>query len=160
MKFSIPAVITVMGMVLVVGVLAQPKNDDRQVRQAVQAFYADFNGHEFDHAAGYATEDWNHINPFGGWARGREAVLKELKEAHSTLLKGVHVATEDMSVRFATPDVAVVTVTNLMGTYYPPDGVDRGVNKHENERQIRTFVMVKRSGRWLVMQDQNTIIGP
>ena len=145
--------------VLVVGVLAQPPSEEKQVRQVVQSFFEDFNSHSFSHAAEYSTEDWNHINPFGEWVRGREAVLKNLEEAHSTILKGVSMSIEDMSVRFATPDVAVVTVVNKIGTYYPPDGVDRGMNKHENERQIKTFVVVKRSGRWLVMQDQNTIIG-
>jgi uncharacterized protein (TIGR02246 family) len=158
-RIPLPALIAGMSVVLVVGLLAQPPSEEKQVRRAVESFYKDFNAHEFDHAAQYATEDWNHINPFGGWTRGREAVLKELKEAHSTILKGVQITIEDMSVRFATPDAAVVTVINRIGTYYPPDGVDRGVNKRENERQIRTFVVVKRSGRWLVMQDQNTIIG-
>lgn len=128
------------------------------MRQVVQSFYADLNAHKFGRAAEYTTEDWNHINPFGGWTRGRKAVLRELKEAHATILKGVSMTIEDMSVRFATPDVAVVTVINRMGTYYPPDGVDRGTNKRENERQIRTFIVVKRSDRWLLMQDQNTII--
>jgi hypothetical protein len=48
---------------------------------------------------------------------------------------------EDVSVRFAT------------FTYTTPDGVT-----HENTRERRTFVVVKRSGRWLVMQDQATIV--
>jgi uncharacterized protein (TIGR02246 family) len=144
---------------LVAGALAQTPGEEKQVRQTVEAFYGDFNSHEFQHAAEYATEDWNHINPFGGWVRGREDVLKELEEAHSTILKGVHITIEDMAVRFATPDVAVVTVVNKIGTYYPPDGVDRGTNKRENERQVRTFVLVRRNGRWLIMQDQNTVIG-
>jgi hypothetical protein len=41
-----------------------------------------------------------------------------------------------------------------MNTFVTPDGV-----KHENERHIRTFVVVKQGSRWLVMQDQNTAIG-
>jgi len=99
------------------------------------------------------TEDWNHINPFGGWTRSREAVLKELKEVHSTRLKGVSDTIEDMTVRFATPDVAVVTVTSWTTSFTTPDGV-----RHENEHHIRTFIVVKRGGRWLIMQDQNTLI--
>lgn len=154
MRIPLSAVIS---LVLVVGALATP-GEEKQVRQVVQSFYADLNAHKFGRAAEYTTEDWNHINPFGGWTRGRKAVLRELKEAHATILKGVSMTIEDMSVRFATPDVAVVTVINRMGTYYPPDGVDRGTNKRENERQIRTFIVVKRSDRWLLMQDQNTII--
>ena len=133
--------------------IAQTPSREKQVRQAVQSFYDAFNAHGFGNAQKYTTEDWNHINPFGGRTRGREAVLKELNEVHSTFLKGVSDTIEDMDVRFAAPDAAVVTVTSRMSTYITPDGV-----KHENERHIRTFVVVKRSGRWLIMQDQNTII--
>jgi len=135
-------------------VFAQTSSKEKQVRQAVQTFYDAFNAHGFGRAAEYTTEDWNHINPFGGRTHGREAVLKELNEVHSTFLKGVSDRIEEMDVRFATPDVAVVTVTSQMSTFTTPDGI-----KHENERHVRTFVVVRRSGRWLIMQDQNTIIG-
>lgn len=134
--------------------IAQTLSREKQVRQTVQSFYDAFNAHGFGNAAKYTTADWNHINPFGGRTRGREAVLKELSEVHSTFLKGVSDTIEEMDVRFASPDAAVVTVTSRMSTYTTPDGV-----RHENERHIRTFVVAKRSGRWLIMQDQNTIMG-
>ena len=145
---------TVATLVLANGVVAQTAKES-QVRQTVQSFFASFNGHNFEGAEKYTTEDWNHINPGGGWTRGREAVLKELKEVHSTFLKGVSDIVEETTVRFAAPDVAVVTATSQMSTFTTPDGA-----RHDNERHIRTFIVVKRSGRWLVMQDQNTTIGP
>ena len=126
----------------------------KQVRQAVQSFYDAFNAHGFEPAVEFTREDWNHINPFGGRVRGREAVLKDLKEVHASFLKGVTDTIADMDVRFATKGVAVVTVTSRVSTYITPDG-----KKHENERHIRTFVVVKQGGRWLIMQDQNTILG-
>ena len=126
--------------------------EEKQVREAVQSFYNAFNSHDFEKAVEYTTEDWAHINPLGGWTQGREAVLKELKEVHSTFLKGITDTVEEMSIRFATTDVAVVTVpSKLSGTFTTPDGV-----KHENKQQIRTFVLIKRSNKWLIMQDQNT----
>lgn len=133
--------------------MAQTPRREKEVRQAVQSFYDAFNSHGFSNAATYTTEDWNHLNPFGGRTRGREAVLKELKEVHSTFLKGVTDIMEEMDVRFATNNVAVVTVTSQMSTYITPDKV-----RHENERHIRTFIVLKRRGRWLIMQDQNTLI--
>jgi uncharacterized protein (TIGR02246 family) len=150
MKVLLCAAIT---LVFAVEVMAQA-SEDKRVRQAVEAFYAAFNAHGFDRAKDYTTEDWYHINPLGGSTRGREAVLKELQEVHSTFLKGVSDTIEDMNVRFATPDVAVATVTSQMSTFTTPDGVT-----HENEKHIRTFVVVKRSNRWLIMQDQNTTVG-
>jgi uncharacterized protein (TIGR02246 family) len=82
-------------------------------------------------------------------------VLKLLKGVHSTFLKGVTDTPDEMEVRFARADVAVVTVPSTMkGTFTTPDG-----KKHENDRNIRTFVVAKRGGKWLIMQDQNTIRG-
>src|SRR6266498_5577925 len=103
--------------------IAQTSSKEKQVRQAVQSFYDAFNSHGFEGAAEYTTEDWNHINPLGGRAGGRDAVLKELKQVHATFLKGVTDTIEDMDVRFAAPDAAVVTVTSRMSTYIMPDGV-------------------------------------
>ena len=145
--------LTMLSLAFCVEGLAQNAAGETAVRQAVKSFYTAFdNG--FTGEIKFATNDWNHINPYGGWARGRENVLKEVREVHTTFLKGVSDTVEDMSVRFATRDVAVVTVTSVMSTFVTPDGV-----KHENERHIRTFVVVKRGSRWLVMQDQNTAIG-
>jgi uncharacterized protein (TIGR02246 family) len=145
--------LTVLSLALCASGFAQTVGRETPVRKAVEAFYAAFN-HGFEGASDFATEDWNHINPYGGWTRGRKNVLSEVREVHATFLKGVSDTVEEMSVRFATRDVAVVTVTSLMSTFATPDGV-----KHENERHIRTFVVVKRGSRWLVMQDQNTAIG-
>lgn len=132
---------------------AETPVEEKRVREVVQSFYAGFNSHGWTHAADYTTEDWNHINPGGGWTRGRTAVLKELEEVHSTFLKGVSDTIEEMAVRFANADVAVVTVTSRMSTFTTPDGV-----RHENEQHIRTFVVVRRNDRWLIMQDQNTAV--
>lgn len=143
----------VVSLLFIAGVSGQVPGRERQVRKAVQSFYDAFNAHGFERAAEYTTEDWNHVNPFGGVTRGREATLKDLNAVHATFLKGVSDTIEDMSVRFATRDVAVVNVISRMSTYTTPDGI-----KRENERHFRTFVVVKRGGRWLIMQDQNTTI--
>ena len=121
-------------------------------RKPVESFYSAFN-EGFTRAADFATEDWAHINPYGGWTRGRDNVLKEVREVHTTFLKGVTEEIEDLEVRFANPDAAVVTVTSKMSTFTTPDGIT-----HQDERHIRTFVVVRRGNRWLVMQDQNTAI--
>jgi uncharacterized protein (TIGR02246 family) len=151
MKLLLSAVIS---LCFVGGALAQNSGKEKQVRQAVQSFYDAFNAHDFGRAAAFTTEDWVHINPLGGWTRGRENVLKELKEVHSTFLKGVSDTPAEMSVSFASPDVAVVTVPSRVSAYTTPDQV-----RHENEGHIRTFVVVKRGPKWLIMHDQNTIRG-
>ena len=127
---------------------------DTQVRQAVQAFYTAFSSPDgFERAAEFSTDDWNHINPFGGRTNGRAEVLKEVLEVHRTFLKGVTDTVIQMDVRMASPDVAVATVTSDMSAFTGPDGVRR-----EDNHQIRTFVVVKRGDRWLIMQDHNTFV--
>jgi uncharacterized protein (TIGR02246 family) len=143
------------GLMLGGEAFAETSVEEKPVREVVQSFYAAFNSHGWTHAANYTTEDWNHINPGGGWTRGRAAVLKELEEVHRTFLKGVSDTIEDMAARLANPDVAVVTVTSRMSPFTTPDGV-----RHENEQHIRTFVVVRRNDRWLIMQDQNTAVAP
>ena len=146
-----PILTLALSLTLVIGLLAEPTPPESEVRKAVQSFYDAFNAHNFDRVPEFTTDDWTHIHPFGGWIRGRDTVLKELKEVHSTFLKGVTDTPEEMEVRFAATNVAVVTVPSKMSPHTTPDGVRR-----ENQRMIRTFILVERSGRWLIMHDQNT----
>lgn len=142
-------------LVMPVAALAQAPSAEASVRQTVQAFYAAFNSHGFDHAADFTTNDWNHINPYGGRTRGRAEVLKELHEVHSTFLHGVSDNIEKLDVRFASPDAAVATVLSRMSTFTSPDAI-----QHVNEAHIRTFILARRGARWLIMQDQNTVVMP
>jgi len=147
------ALFNFLALLLVWAAFGEQQTDEQQVRAVVQSFYTAFNSHGWKDATAFTTEDWNHINPLGGWTRGRAAVLKELEEVHGTFLKGVSDTIEDMAIRFASPDAAVVTVTSRMSTFTTPDGT-----RHENEQHIRTFVVVRRDGHWLIMQDQNTAV--
>ncbi len=72
----------------------------------------------------------------------------------NAMLRGVSITTESMTVRFVTHDVALVNAIHKSDTYVTPeDGV-----KHENERQMKTYVVIKHNGKWLLALDQNTII--
>lgn len=127
-------------------------NPEAPVRATVQAFYTAYD-EGFTGSVAFAAEDWNHINPQGGWTRGRKAVLEEVRAVHATFLKGVTDTVDEMVVRFASPEVAVVTVTSTMSLFHTPDHVE-----HPHDHCIRTFVVAKRHGHWLVVQDQNTNI--
>lgn len=139
---------------LAVPALAQVAAPEAPVLESVRGFYAAFNSHAFGQSADFATDDWNHINPYGGRTNGRDNVLNELNAVHATFLKGVSDNIEKVDVRFASKDVAVATVVSRMSTFTSPDGV-----RHENERHVRTFVLVHRAARWLIMQDHNTVMG-
>lgn len=149
MKLLLSAV----GLLCLIGV-GRGADDEQLVREVVSAFVADYNNGDFKNAPTYTTDDWVHINPGGGITRGRDKVLKEVRAVHKTMLKGVSITIESMTVHFVTPDVALVDAVHKSDSYVTPeDGV-----KHENERQIKTYVIVKRNGKWLLALDQNTII--
>jgi uncharacterized protein (TIGR02246 family) len=147
-----PLALSIVVLLLFAPYVAMSGNDEAQVRAAIQAFHNAFDG-GFTGPADYATPDWNHINPYGGRDRGREATLNAVRQVHQTFLKGTTDTIEDMDIRFATPDVAIATVVSVMSPFTSPDGV-----KHPTERHIRTFVVTKRGNRWLIMQDHNTTI--
>ena len=131
----------------------QSSQDKEPIKKVVIAFQEDFNEGSFKNAAAYSTSDWRHINPGGGIDKGRDRVLITVRAVHQTFLKGVTMRIESMDIRFLTPDVAIADVIHSVDNYTTPDGV-----KHENERHIKTYVVVKKKGKWLLAQDHNTVI--
>jgi uncharacterized protein (TIGR02246 family) len=134
---------------------AAQRSADREIRETVQAFYGAFNNHDLSRAVEFTTTDWVDINPLGGWTRGRDAVLAELREVHRSFLKGATDTPDTMVVRMTGAGSAVVTVLSDLSPYVTPDGI-----RHEHERQIRTFVVARDGRRWRIAQDQNTIVRP
>jgi uncharacterized protein (TIGR02246 family) len=135
--------------------VGQSPQDTQSVKKVIILFQDDFNDGSFKHASMYTTNNWEHINPGGGIDIGRDQVLKVVRSVHQTFLKGVSMTTDSMTIRFITPDVAIADVFHKLSTYELPAGV-----KHENEREIKTYVIVKQKGKWLLTLDQNTTIAP
>jgi uncharacterized protein (TIGR02246 family) len=133
--------------------IAQSKKDKESVIGVINSFQNDFNQGEFNNANTYTTEDWEHINPNGGISKGRENVLKEVRMVHQSFLKGIRINIESMEIRFLNPRVAIADVVHSIDNYVSPDG-----RQHTNEKQIKTYVIIKQKGKWLLTQDQNTII--
>ena len=132
---------------------AQNVQDKTAVKKVVLDFQDDFNEGSFKKALSYSTSDWRHINPLGGIDKGRDSVLLNVRGVHQTFLKNITMRIESMDIRFVAANVAIADVIHQVDTYTTPDGV-----KHENERHIKTYVIVKKNGKWLLAQDHNTII--
>jgi uncharacterized protein (TIGR02246 family) len=133
--------------------IGQSSQNEELVKKVVIAFQEDFNDGGFKNATSYTTIDWEHLDPGGGITKGRDEVLKVVRSIHQTFLKGVSITIESMTIRFITHDVAIVDVIHKISTYELPVGV-----KHENERELKTYVIVKQKGKWLLTHDQNTTI--
>jgi uncharacterized protein (TIGR02246 family) len=141
------------GVLCLIGV-ARASDDEQLVREVVKFFVTDYNNGDFKNAPSYTADDWVHINPGGGLTRGRDEVLKEVRAIHKTMLKGVSITIDNMTVNFVTRDVALVNAIHTSDSYVTSeDGM-----KHDNERQMKTYVVVKRNGKWLLALDQNTTI--
>ena len=123
------------------------------IRKVVIAFQQDFNEGSFKNADNYTTADWEHVNPTGGITKGRDEVLKEVRQVHQTFLKGVTITLESMTIRFIADDVAIANVTQKGSTFETPDGV-----KHDNPRSFNTYIIVRQKGKWLLTHDQSTPI--
>jgi uncharacterized protein (TIGR02246 family) len=134
--------------------MAQSAKDEQLVQAVVKSFVDDYNNGDFKNAPVYTTNDWVHINPGGGITRGREDVLREVRAIHQTMLKGVGLTIDTMTTRFVSSDVAIINAVHTSGTYTTPeDGI-----KHEHEKQMKTYIVVRQKGKWLLTLDQNTII--
>jgi uncharacterized protein (TIGR02246 family) len=131
----------------------QSTRNEQFVKKAVLAFQADFNEGSFKNAQLYATSDWEHINPGGGITKGREEVLMEVRAVHKTFLKGVSMTIENITIRFLTPSIAIANVVHKMSDYELPKG-----QKHQNELQMKTYIIVNQQNKWLISLDHNTII--
>ena len=133
--------------------VAQNSKNEQLVKNVVLAFQDDFNDGGFKNIEFYTTKDWEHINPGGGITKGREAVLREIRAVHQTFLKGVTLTIESITIRFLTRTVAIADVVHKSSDYELPQGI-----KHQNERQRKTYLVVKKENKWLLTLDQNTII--
>jgi uncharacterized protein (TIGR02246 family) len=132
---------------------AQAPRDKEEITKVINSFQDDFNNGSFKNAASYTSTDWVHINPLGGIDKGRDNVLKTVRDVHQSFLKGVTMKIESMEIRFVTAGVAIADVIHQVDNYTTPDGV-----QHNGERHIKSYVLVKQKGKWLLTQDHNTII--
>jgi uncharacterized protein (TIGR02246 family) len=150
MKATIPLMVLSLFSLICKG--QDPKDKDL-VYNVIIEFQKDFNEGSFANAFSYTTIDWEHINPNGGISKGRDNVLQEVRAVHQSFLKGVKMKTETIEIRFLTPTVAVADAIHLLDRYTTPDD-----KIHINERQIKTYIVIKQEGKWLLTHDHNTII--
>ena len=146
-----------MGLLLCSGNSARANSEQTRtglVLRAVQSFFAAGKAADFRNAAEWATEDYSHLNPVGGWTRTRAIMIPSATALYSTgFLKGVTITPDAMDVRFGNTRVAVVTVPTRFSTFTTPDGIIHP----DNEVWMWTFVVVRQGRRWLIMQNHASI---
>jgi uncharacterized protein (TIGR02246 family) len=124
--------------------------DEKAVRAATEALVTSWNKHNYANLSSYATADADWVNIVGMWWKGRDAVQKAHQVYHERMFKNTPLTTETITVRFITPDVAIVHHLTKIGAFTTPSG-----HKAGNDQNLATLVFVKQRGKWLLTAGQN-----
>jgi|HubBroStandDraft_6_1064221.scaffolds.fasta_scaffold70891_4 uncharacterized protein (TIGR02246 family) len=129
--------------------------DERAVRDIETRWENAWNTNDVPAMSRDFAPDADAVNLAGEWFKGRPAFAQSLSELHSDKAKGSIWQTEQTSVKFLTPEIAIVHVLINSHGEHNPDGSLRPAR-----RAILTRVEVKRSGQWVIVASQATSIVP
>lgn len=151
--------ILLMLTITIFGLKAQDrKNDEMAIRETLSRFGNSWAKADFSDMKDYMTADCNWINIVGMHWKG----LKEVQYAHqfyvNKMFKNIVPQTLESNIRFIGKDVAIAYWKSHVPAFYPPDGVDRGNNKHEEADDIATIVLVKEKSKWMITSAENVSI--
>jgi uncharacterized protein (TIGR02246 family) len=129
--------------------------DERAVRDIETRWENAWNTNDVPAMSRDFAPDADAVNLAGEWFKGRAPFTQSLTELHSDKAKGSIWQTEETSVKFLTPEIAIVHVLINSHGEHNPDGLLRPAR-----RAILTRVEVKRGGQWLIVASQATNIVP
>ena len=131
---------------------AAPGQDEREIRALVDRMFDSWGRGDADAYHADFTDDADYVS-FDGSRRGKADSIASHANLFPTVLYGSRLTGQVESVRFVTPDVAVV---HLLGSIV--EGWRQQPRKRRLSRQ--TMVVVRRDGRWQVTAFHNTRVRP
>ena len=127
--------------------------DEAAVRDLFRRLLDDWGRGDGEAYGSRFTEDADYVAFDGSHTRGREEISSSHQQLFDRFLKGTRLTGRILSVKFPSPDVALVHATG--GT------VMRGKTKPSPERDsIQTLVAVRRDGVWRFAAFHNTRVRP
>ena len=129
--------------------------DEKAIRDVESHWEKAWNDNDVPAMSRDFAPDVDAINLAGEWFKGRAPFAQSLSELHSDKAKGSVWQTEQTSVKFLTPEIAIVHVLINSHGEHNPDGSLRPAR-----HAILTRVEVKRGGQWLIVASQATNIVP
>ncbi|HXQ27454.1 MAG TPA: SgcJ/EcaC family oxidoreductase [Candidatus Acidoferrales bacterium] len=130
-------------------------DDEKAIREIESQWEAAWNHHDPAALARLATPDTDFINIRGAWAKGRDQMEKAQTARHQTTEKDSVWKTDEVDIRFLTPDVAIVHVYWFLSGERNADG-----SPGQPYLGVFTRTEVKRDGQWLIAASQATEVSP
>jgi uncharacterized protein (TIGR02246 family) len=137
------------------GAQAGTAADEKAIRDVETRWENAWNSNDVPAMPRDFAPDVDAINLAGEWFKGRAPFAQSLEELHSDKAKGSVWQTEETTVKFLTPEIAIVHVLINSHGEHNPDGSLRPAR-----RAILTRVEVKRGGQWVIVASQATSIVP
>ena len=127
--------VTVPLILCAAGAKSSPE-DESAIRKLLADNTVAFNEHRGDLITAASTDDFDLVNPPGTYSSGKP----DLREAFRGAFRNAKMAATIERIRFIRPDVALVDGTfAISGSEITPA-----------PKGLRTFVLVKENGRWMI----------
>ena len=128
---------------------ASRSEDEAAIRQLYVNYDAAWNAADAHGLAQLWADDADHMEPDGRIIRGRAAVQQLFTDRFAADLKGTRSQQTIESVRFVTPDVAVVDASYEVTGMHPSDGTDLPAI---HGRYVD--IWLKHAGKWRIAADR------
>ena len=112
--------------------------DSTEIRDLLARFYEGWNTHDAEKMISVYADDIDHINAFGRWNKGKQAIKEDIIQFHAGPGKNSQKTYTIEKIRFLKPDVAILQVRSISAV-----------------GNIGTYVLSKESGKWLVVSFTN-----
>ena len=131
--------------------IAQSPSDEKAIRGLASEFERAWNTHDMNVLGSITTDDVDFVNVAGLHWKGKTQVVKEHADRHKVRFKNSVWKTENVTVQFVTPDVALVHLD-----WTTRGDLDFDLKPWPPRKGLFSWVVVRQNGAWKIRSVQNT----
>lgn len=135
--------------------LSDQTGDSTGALALVANYVAAFNNHNADALTSLFAEKADFVDPRGEWSEGRAMIAERIGRAFSGYFRNVRMTEDTSTIKFISPDIAVIHYQWTISGQINPDG-----SIGEPFHGITIFVGKREDGQWLIESGQVTYLGP